>query len=80
MRTASSAKPATPASLDAGKGSAGGGEEEGKRAGFLDVQTVRRALVLRESGVADGEIEGVLGLRGGLLGGLGGRGAVGVGG
>jgi hypothetical protein len=47
---------------------------------FLDVVTLRQVLVLRESGVEGGEIERSLGLGKGVVGRLGRRGVVGVGG
>jgi hypothetical protein len=47
---------------------------------FLDVVTLRQVLVLRERGVEEGEIERKLGLGRGVVGRLGRRGVVGVGG
>lgn len=52
------------------------GAEQGRR--FLDVGTIRKVLELREKGVEGSEIERRLGLRGGVVGALGGRGIVGV--
>ena len=52
----------------------GGGE--GRR--FLDVGTIREVLAMRDGrGLGAGEIEGRLGLRGGVVGRLGARGVVG---
>jgi trehalose-6-phosphatase len=47
---------------------------------FVDVVTLRQVLVLRERGVEEGEIERSLGLGRGVVGRLGRRGVVGVGG
>lgn len=45
---------------------------------FLDIITLRQAVGLRESGVAQGEIEKRLGLKEGVIGKLGRVGVVGV--
>lgn len=55
-------------------------DDEGGAGGrrFLDVVTLRRVLVMRdEKGMGAGEIERVMGLAGGVVGRLGGRGVVG---
>jgi hypothetical protein len=44
----------------------------------LDVVTLRQVLVLRDRGVSEGEIEGRLELRSGVVGRLGGKGVVSV--
>jgi hypothetical protein len=46
---------------------------------FIDVQTLRQVLVLREEGMRGSEIEGRLGLRSGVVRKLGREGVVGVG-
>ena len=62
--------------LNIGKGK---GEGEGRQ--FLDVVTLRQVLVLRdEVGMGGEQIEKRLGLKRGVVGRLGGRGVVGIGG
>ncbi|KAE8446030.1 hypothetical protein EG329_012669 [Mollisiaceae sp. DMI_Dod_QoI] len=58
---------------------AGLGKKSSSGRRFLDVQTLRQVLVLRGEGMREEEIEGRLGLRGGVVGRLGREGVVGVG-
>lgn len=58
------------------------GRESARREGrkFLDVMTIRQVLIMREQGRSEEAIESGLGLKRGVVGRLGRRGIVGVGG